>query len=293
MELTPDVVRQAEFGRAWGGYDMREVDAFLEQIGAGVDQLNTRMREVTARAERAEARGGGGLDDTIKRTLTLAQRAADLVVSEAKGVAERTTAEARQQAERIVATANDEAERITARSQDEGDRIVADHLERAQREHGVLAAQLRAERGVIEEQHREIREDVAALHAHAQSTRDRLRSALSDHLTRLDLLEFGDGPTIAASPFLPLEVAADAVGRARQPGRSTTSSTAARARSCSRRNEVARSGRPANRRVLNTSKRREQRCGRWYSPPSLTGDPRIPGCLWPSPGRFFVCSSMG
>ena len=210
MELTPDVVRQAEFGRAWGGYDMREVDAFLEQFGTGVDQLQARIREVTLRAERAEARGGGGLDDTIKRTLTLAQRAADLVVSEAKGVAERTTTEARQQAERIVATANDEAERITLRSQDEGDRIVADHLERAQREHGVLSAQLRAERGVIEEQHRATREEAAALQAHAQSTRDRLRSALSDHLTRLDLLEFGDGPVTAASPFLLLEDAADA-----------------------------------------------------------------------------------
>ena len=190
MELTPEAVRRAEFGRAWGGYDMREVDSFLEEIGNGVDELHARIREVTLRAERAESRGGG-LDDTIKRTLTLAQRAADLVVSEAKGVAERTTGEATAHAARVVAEAKDAAQRMEAQAQVEGARVLAEHLERAQREHGALAAQLAAERSVIEELHRVKREEVAAMHEHAQTTRDALRASLADHLTRLDLLEFG------------------------------------------------------------------------------------------------------
>ncbi len=199
MELTPEAVRRAEFGRAWGGYDMREVDSFLEEIGNGVDELHARIREVTLRAERAESRGGG-LDDTIKRTLTLAQRAADLVVSEAKGVAERTTGEATAHAARVVAEAKDAAQRTEAQAQVEGARVLAEHLERAQREHGALSAQLAAERSVIEELHRVQREEVTAMHEHAQSTRDVLRASLADHLTRLDLLEFGPAPPLDADP---------------------------------------------------------------------------------------------
>ena len=202
MELTPEAVRRAEFGRAWGGYDMREVDSFLEEIGNGVDELHARIREVTLRAERAESRGGG-LDDTIKRTLTLAQRAADLVVSEAKGVAERTTGEASAHAARVVAEANDAAQRAEAQAQVEGARVVAEHLERAQREHGALSAQLAAERSVIEELHQVKREEVAAMHEHAQTTRDVLRASLADHLTRLDMLEFGSAlPPDAEPPSL-------------------------------------------------------------------------------------------
>lgn len=202
MDLTPETVRRAEFGRAWGGYDMREVDSFLEEVGNGVDALHARIRELTLRAERAESRGGGGLDDTIKRTLTLAQRAADLVVSEAKGVAERTKADAAATASRTLAAADEDANQLRARAEADGERLAAEHRDRAHHEHAVLWAQLQGERAVIEEQHRRTREDVAAMHVHAQATRDQLRATLADHLTRLDVLEF-DAPSRFAALDLP------------------------------------------------------------------------------------------
>ena len=88
-ELTVESLRDARFREGWRGYNPADVDAFIDQISTGVQSLQDRIRELVARAERSESRTIGENDETVKRTLVLAQRAADLVVSEAKLVSER------------------------------------------------------------------------------------------------------------------------------------------------------------------------------------------------------------
>lgn len=55
MELTPDLLLEAKFAPSRRGYDMNEVDDFLERCAEGLDVLLNRLRIEYERAERAEA----------------------------------------------------------------------------------------------------------------------------------------------------------------------------------------------------------------------------------------------
>lgn len=55
MELTPDLLLEAKFAPARRGYDMAEVDDFLERCAEGLDVLLARLKAEFERAEQAEA----------------------------------------------------------------------------------------------------------------------------------------------------------------------------------------------------------------------------------------------
>jgi DivIVA domain-containing protein len=130
MELTPQALHAVEFREARrGGYNTRDVDDFIERVAAGVGQLQERMREAQARAESADARVADAqrevedarrrpmspeaaeTDETLRRTLVLAQRTADATVKEAKEEANRVLSEAREEAARTRAEAESDARR--------------------------------------------------------------------------------------------------------------------------------------------------------------------------------------
>ncbi len=70
MDLTPELLLEAKFAPARRGYDMNEVDDFLERCAEGLDVLLARLKAEFDRAERAEeaitelraqlAQGGSG-----------------------------------------------------------------------------------------------------------------------------------------------------------------------------------------------------------------------------------------
>jgi DivIVA domain-containing protein len=130
MELTPQAIHAVEFREARkGGYNTRDVDDFIERVAGGVGQLNERAREAHARAEAAEARlvdaqreleearrrpmspEAAETDETLRRTLVLAQRTADATIKEAKEEANRVLSEAREEAARTRAEAEADARR--------------------------------------------------------------------------------------------------------------------------------------------------------------------------------------
>lgn len=133
MELTPQTLHAVEFREARrGGYNTRDVDDFIERVAAGVGHLNERVREAHARADAADARvielqreveelrrrpaaasapEVSDTDETLRRTLVLAQRTADATVKEAKEEANRVLSEAREEAARTRAEAEAEARR--------------------------------------------------------------------------------------------------------------------------------------------------------------------------------------
>src|ERR687894_392166 len=102
MDLTARVLHDAEFREAKrGGYNTQDVDEFLERLAVAIDRQDAQLREARQRVAAAEARiaeaerraeeaelrsvsGGGEADETLKRTLVLAQRTADAAIREAE-----------------------------------------------------------------------------------------------------------------------------------------------------------------------------------------------------------------
>lgn len=113
MEVSPKTLREVEFRGKARGYHPEDVDHFLEQVAAGIETLQDRLRQAIDRAQRAEAAASeaGGTDDTLRKTLLLAQRTADLAVQEAREQASRILASAEQQAQSIIADAEERGRR--------------------------------------------------------------------------------------------------------------------------------------------------------------------------------------
>lgn len=129
MDLTPQSLHSVEFREARrGGYNTRDVDDFIERVVVGAGQLHERVREAQMRADAADARLGelqreveelrshpsseaSETDETLRRTLVLAQRTADATIKEAKEEANRVLSEAREEAARTRAEAEAEARR--------------------------------------------------------------------------------------------------------------------------------------------------------------------------------------
>ena len=169
MDLSAKVLREVEFQSRLRGYDTDEVDEFLEKIAVAVDEIQEKMRQLAYRAERAERsiseRAADENDDSIRRTLVLAQRTADLAVREAEEQAAELMDTARSESEKLLTDARENAQRLTseaerrhnediARLEGERDQVVAElrklsDLLDAERER--LAGSLRAALSVVEQ----------------------------------------------------------------------------------------------------------------------------------------------
>src|SRR5438445_8861101 len=160
MEITPRRLRDVVFRERLRGYDEDDVDEFLERVATGVEILQERLRHAVERAELAERRGAEKLeaDDAMRRTLTLAQRTADLAVEEAK-----------QQAARIVEDASEQGRQVVQRAQ-----------ELARREAMEAQETLRRDIAQLEAAREQLRDDVAAFGRYLDAERHRLRLALGD-----------------------------------------------------------------------------------------------------------------
>jgi cell division initiation protein len=114
MDVSPKTLREVEFREKMRGYHPEDVDQFLERVAAGMEVLQDRLRQAMERAQRAEqaAAEAGGTDDTLRRTLVLAQRTADLAVQEAREQATRILAGAEQQAQGLLTDAEEHARRV-------------------------------------------------------------------------------------------------------------------------------------------------------------------------------------
>lgn len=205
MDLTPDLLLEAKFAPARRGYDMNEVDDFLERCAEGLDVLLARLRSEFDRAERAEAallevRASGGapaapaVEPTVEvtpeaealavtepvesppvraeepmRILIAAERTAEAAIADARAEAERIRAEA----ESVASTTRSEAETLLARSRAEAEAEARQAGDDARRsiESEVLA--LRQDRDVLSE-------DVRSLRRWLDDQRDRLRATAHD-----------------------------------------------------------------------------------------------------------------
>lgn len=91
MPLTPIDVQQKTFVTTFRGYDLDEVDDFLDEVVTSLKDYEQRLHDAQQRIAilETQALGRGDSEAAISRALVSAQRSADLIVSDAKGEAER------------------------------------------------------------------------------------------------------------------------------------------------------------------------------------------------------------
>ena len=113
--ITERDIREKTFGKAtFGGYDMSEVDEFLEELAASAAgtqkefaTLRGKMKVLVDKIEEYRS-----TEDAMRQALISAQKVAQEVENEARAKAEAVLAEAQEKAGAILAEANAKAEEI-------------------------------------------------------------------------------------------------------------------------------------------------------------------------------------
>jgi DivIVA domain-containing protein len=203
MEITPQVLEDVKFTTRARGYDRDEVDEFLERVGAGVAQVQSRLREAIQRAEAAEGRAmalgnRSEAEETLKRTLVLAQRTADAAVAEANETAARTISEAEARAARTLADAEAQSATLRTEAEAEARRVIES-----------TRAPLVEEIKELEQLRNFLHDDIQLLEGHLASQRERLRAQIADLQRLIDdpgMLEIEPTPETSGvdpAPSLP------------------------------------------------------------------------------------------
>ncbi len=160
-------IRSAQFREKLRGYHPDDVDGFLEQLALIVEGLEAQLADARGRMEDAERRLAVATagEQTVRRTLVLAQRTAELAVTEAQNRADAIVAEAEAEARARVAAVEDEC--LAVREQEEG-RLKAEieRLEAAQAEAARRLEELEARRA---EEHARLTEALGDLAAVVES----------------------------------------------------------------------------------------------------------------------------
>ncbi len=166
LDLSPKTLREVEFREKLRGYHPDDVDDFLERVAAGLETLLDRLREANDRANRLEARATDRIDDddSLKRTLILAQRTADLAVQEAQEAAAKTLAAAEEEARALLTRAESHANDLLRMGEE----------------------QLREDLRRLEGARDQMLVDLDALTAWMDEERNRLRLALTDALAHIE-----------------------------------------------------------------------------------------------------------
>lgn len=178
MDVTPQSIRAVQFREKLRGYHPQDVDDFVAAMAGGVEALEQRAKMAESRVAELESRQDATTEaeDSLRRTLVLAQRTADLAIQEAREEAARVMSEAAQQRAEAEAEVAELRSRLRAEAEEEG---------RSDRER--LAAQRAA-----------LLADVEVLEAHLERERERLRIYFADQLRRVEEGE----PHMARAPSM-------------------------------------------------------------------------------------------
>ncbi|MHB8219609.1 MAG: DivIVA domain-containing protein [Acidimicrobiales bacterium] len=181
-----ETLRTVEFRLGLKGYNVDEVDEYLEKAAVEAEglqeqsrQLMERLRQASDRIAQLEAErrdvqataaapapsaDAGMADETLQRTLVLAQKFVDQAKRESENEAAAVVAQAREQARILVVEAEEHARRTATESEQ----------------------RLRDEVGRLESMRGQLASDVENMARHLESERNRLHSTLSEVLKWVD-----------------------------------------------------------------------------------------------------------
>lgn len=108
MDITPLEIKEKQFRRRFRGFDMREVDAFLEEVAESYEHMSTdngRLRE-QVRKLRLEVQANQKREESFKMAMLNSQKVLEQMKGNAEKSAELIIAEAEVNAEKILNSAH-------------------------------------------------------------------------------------------------------------------------------------------------------------------------------------------
>ena len=104
MGITPAVIRQKEFTTRFRGFDVQEVDSFLEDIAHELEHLGARIQSLENDNHRLEIeiQGYKKRESSLKRVMLHSQKVVEQMKANAGKQAEAVVAEAELTAEKIL-----------------------------------------------------------------------------------------------------------------------------------------------------------------------------------------------
>jgi DivIVA domain-containing protein len=202
MPLTPEDVSNKRFTpvRLREGYDMGEVDQFLDEVEAELSRLSRENDDLRNKLSAAQKGGGAtavsqadeerraptpaelpkvttvaDASSAAARLLEIATRNADELVSEARAEAEKIRSDARSESERLTTESRERAERLEADARTRSEMLDSETEERRQRLFGDLDAEKERLNGEIDD-----------LRSFEREYRARLKSYFEQQLSALD-----------------------------------------------------------------------------------------------------------
>ena len=224
MPLTPEDVSNKRFTpvRLREGYDMGEVDQFLDEVEAELERLNKEnedLRQKLAAAQRSGGDTSAPAPQVVERapepapapapvpaaapaqeikvtTVADASSAAAKLLEIATRNADELVGDAKDEADRIVGAARAKAERLEAEVKAKTDRLESDARTRA----AMLDSETEARRkeifGNLEKEKEQLNADIEGLRAFEREYRSRLKSYFTQQLEALD----GNSNAVATLP---------------------------------------------------------------------------------------------
>lgn len=211
MPLTPEDVREKRFTavRLREGYDMGEVDQFLDEVEAELERLLAENAELRSKLESA---GGPAATPAAEQTRLQVSQPAEPVkapepepvpeapkvttVSEASVAAARLLEIASTNADQLMESAKEEADKLLTDARTEAERLETESKEKAERLEAV--ARMRAHKldeetnqrrqqalADIERQRQELQAEVDHLRAYEREYRARLKAYFENQLKQL------------------------------------------------------------------------------------------------------------
>ena len=180
MVLRPEDVREKRFTpvRMRGGYDVGEVDAFLDEVETELTRLGAEKEDLESRLAGTGGPGAAGGTEPSKaaaRLLEIATRNAEELQEEARATAAELVEKARAEATATEEQAREQAERVESDARSRAQLLDSETAER------------RAEALTALEREREaLRAEVEQLRAFEREYRSRLRQYLAEQLEALD-----------------------------------------------------------------------------------------------------------
>lgn len=149
MAISVRDIQEKEFGtQTTGGYNIEQVDEFLDQISdqmaalvrenlelnRKIQSLESDVQAARKQAEAAEARTPDynekgyfqNLQNAMRESLIGAQRIADETTEEANRKAQKTVSDAQAQADQITVSAREKADALVSKAQQEAEEIAAE-----------------------------------------------------------------------------------------------------------------------------------------------------------------------
>ncbi len=104
MGVTPLVVKQKEFTTRFRGFDVQEVDTFLEEVGRELESQDQALEALKQERHRLELENQGyrKREDSMKNAMIQSQKVLDQMKENAKKSAEVVIANAEVEAEKIL-----------------------------------------------------------------------------------------------------------------------------------------------------------------------------------------------